>query len=312
MTQRLVETFIYFAKPIYRHLVLKTRGLEQYSPRPIRLSKSYYHLPAAIELKKLPVISIVTPSYNQGHFIERTINSVLEQNYPNLEYVIQDGGSEDDSYSVIKKYEKNLTYFGYCKDNGQAHAVNLGFEHTHGEIMGYLNSDDVLLPGALWYVANYFIKHPEVDVIYGHRIIIDKNDMEIGRWILPPHNNKTLLWGDYIPQETLFWRRSTWEKISSRLNESFYFALDWDLLLRFLFCNAKFARAPRFLAAFRVHNTQKTSIHINELGLVEAKRLRRRVHNRDVDISEISKNLRPYFLHSFIYYALYKVGILRY
>ena len=95
--------------------------------------------------------------------------------------------------------------------------------------MAYLNSDDLLLPGALPTVAAYFAQHPEVEVVYGHRVVIDEAGDEIGRWVLPPHDDKALRWADYIPQETLFWRRSIWGKSGGRMDETFRFALDWEL-----------------------------------------------------------------------------------
>ena len=97
-------------------------------------------------------------------------------------------------------------------DEGHAHAINLGFAHATGDVMAFLNSDDLLLPGSLHYVARYFERHPDVDVVYGHRVLVDKNDMEIGRWVMPRHDDEVLSWADFVPQETLFWRRRIWER----------------------------------------------------------------------------------------------------
>src|SRR5439155_11875113 len=118
-------------------------------------------------------------------------------------------------------------------NRGQAHAINLGFRHATGEILAYLNSDDLLLPGALAYVANHVVRHPEVGVVYGHRVVIDADGREVGRWVLPPQDDASLVWDDYVPQETMFWRRRAWERVGARLDETFHFALDWDLILRF-------------------------------------------------------------------------------
>ena len=298
-------------KIFLRNTVFKIRTLDQYPSRPLMIPKYYSETSFNSNDKNLPLISLVTPSYNQGDFISRTIESVLSQRYPNLEYIVQDGGSIDGSLETIKSFEKELTYFESRKDNGQAHALNLGFQRTSGEIMAYLNADDVLLTGALWYVADYFDQHPEVDVIYSHRIIMNENDEEIGCWILPPDDRNIILWADYIPQETMFWRRSIWEKVSSRIDESFSFALDWDLILRFYFAGAKFARVPRFLAAFRVHSAQKTNLQINEIGLMEMKRLRMQVHKREVSHREVMWRITPYIFRSFIYHVLYKLSIIR-
>ena len=113
----------------------------------------------------------------------------------------------------------------------------------------------MLLPGALHYVAGFFLDHPEVDVLYGHRVLIDEENREIGRWVLPAHDERTLRWADYVPQETLFWRRRVWEEVGACFDESYRFAVDWDFLLRLQRIGARFARVPRFLGAFRVHST---------------------------------------------------------
>lgn len=245
---------------------------------------------------ELPLISIVTPSYQQGRFIGRTMSSVLNQNYPNLEYFVQDGGSTDNTVDLLKQYSSSLTGWESAPDEGQSQAINLGFKRVNGEIMAWLNSDDLLLPGTLAYVADFFNRNPDVDVVYGHRILIDEHDMEIGRWILPKHSNSALLWADFIPQETLFWRRSIWEKVGCKLDENFGFAMDWDLLLRFRKAGARMVRLPKFLGAFRVHNAQKTSSVINEVGVEEMAKLRLRELGRVVNSVEIRRNLAPYFL----------------
>jgi glycosyltransferase involved in cell wall biosynthesis len=282
--------------------------LYHYHPKMMRIPKSYKKQ----KIMKTPLISIVTPSFNQGRFIEKTVTSVLYQKYPALEYIIQDGGSTDDTHIIIEKY-KNL--FKHCEsktDNGQTHAINLGFQHANGEIMGYLNSDDILLPGALAYIAEYFERHPEVDVVYGHRILIDEFGHEIGRWILPPHDNKVLSWADYIPQESLFWRKRVWDKIGGRLDENFRFAMDWDMILRFRDVGAKFVRLPRFLGGFRIHIHQKTSSEMSRTGIEEIERLRTRCHGRLVAHYEVAHHIRAYKIKHLIYHYLYKIGLLRY
>lgn len=290
-----------FAKP-------KIGVLYQHPPRRLKIPAKYRKHCAT----RTPSISIVTPSFNQGDFIERTINSVLHQRYPALEYIIQDGGSTDNTSQVINKHKKWLKHWESKPDNGQAHAINLGFQHAHGEIMGYLNSDDMLLPGALEYIAKFFEDNPRVDVVYGHRILVDEFDYEIGRWVLPPHDNEVLSWADYIPQETLFWRRRIWKRIGSQLDESFQFAMDWDMILRFRDAGAKFARLPRFLGAFRIHTHQKTSAEMSKNGIKEIERLRTRCQDRKVSYYEVSANTRRYRLKHLLYHNLYKIGLLRY
>ena len=285
--------------------------LIQYPPRPLQLS-ARYQKELRLPEDQLPFISIVTPSYNQAVFLERTIQSVLSQGYPRLEYVIQDGNSTDGSADVIEKYRNQLSHAESITDEGQANAINFGFRHTSGEIMAYLNSDDMLLPGTLHFVARYFAKHPHVDVVYGHRMIVDENDDEVGIWVLPPHDRKMLEWGDYVPQETLFWHREIWEKSGGKMDESFKFALDWDLLLRFQQAGARIVRLPRFLSMFRVHAAQKSTAQINDLGLREMNLLRQRIHGYEVQPDEINSNLRAYLRRSIIYHKLYRLGLLRY
>ncbi|MCE9563753.1 MAG: glycosyltransferase [Planctomycetes bacterium] len=285
----------------------KLHQLEQYRSRHVHIPRSYFRTAPP---DNPPLISIVTPSYNQGRFLEETLKSVLDQNYPRLEYAVQDGGSKDESVAVMEKYRNKLIHAESRKDKGQGHAINLGFAHAcRGEIMAYLNSDDLLLPGALNYVASYFEKHPKVDVVYGHRVIIDHHSQEVGRWVLPGHSEKMLLWADYVPQETLFWRRSIWEKAGGQIDESFQFALDWDMLLRFRDAGAHFVRLPRFLGAFRVHPTQKTSAELAATGTPEMNRLRQRVHGRSATLMDIRKNLRGYMMSHVWHNWLYRLGI---
>lgn len=282
--------------------------LNQYFPKLLSIPISYTNF----KISKFPSISIVTPSYNQGQFIKRTILSVIEQNYSNLEYIIQDGGSTDNTVEIIESYQNLLKFWESKKDAGQSNAINLGFKHATGEIMAYLNSDDILLPGTLNYVANYFNEHPDVDVIYGHRIVIDAEDNEIGRWILPPHDSKVLNWADFIPQETLFWRRRIWDKVGAYIDESFKFAMDWDLLLRFRDAGAKFARLPRFLGGFRYHASQKTSAVINDIGIAEMDQLRFRSLGRKASLNEIQINIKFYLLKHIFFHKLYKAKLIQY
>ncbi|MDH5505843.1 MAG: glycosyltransferase [Anaerolineae bacterium] len=296
----------------FRSMFLPKLGvLHQYPPKPMSLPKKY-RSPSSMPPGDWPQISIVTPSYNQADFLERTVESVLNQNYANLQYILQDGASTDGTAALLDNYKSALAHIESRQDDGQAHAVNLGFAKATGEIMAYLNSDDILLPGTLHYVAGYFARHPAVDVVYGHRIIINQDDDEIGRWVLPPHRAKVLSWADYIPQETLFWRRRIWEAAGAQMDESFKFALDWDLLLRFREAGANFVRLPRFLGAFRVHSDQKTTAQIDDLGQQEMARLRARCHGREVTWQEINTHIKPYLRRSVWVHKMYRLGLLRY
>ncbi len=177
------------------------------------------------------------------------------------------------------------------RDAGQADAIVRGFAKTAGEaddIMAWINSDDFYLPGTLGYVADFFARHPNVDVIYGHRIVVDEDSQEIGRWFLPKHDPEVLRLNDFVPQETLFWRRRIWDKAG--IDPVFKFALDWDLLLRFQAAGARFVRVPFFLACFRVHTAQKTSARMHDVGQKEITLLRERTHGRPFPPRELERN----------------------
>jgi glycosyltransferase involved in cell wall biosynthesis len=254
-------------------------------------------------LQAPPTISIVTACFQHGRFIERTLRSVLDQRYPALEYFVHDGRSNDGTVAILERYAARLSGWTSQRDRGQTHALNTGFERTRGDILAYLNADDLLLPGALHYVGAFFQSHPEVDVVYGHRLVIDELDREIGRWILPPHADAIMAWADFVPQETLFWRRSVWQRVEAHLDEEFHFAMDWDLLLRFREAGARFMRLPRFLGAFRVHAEQKTSTLLADQGAVEMDRLRARCHGRPVTRREIYRATVPYLTRHLVWHA---------
>ena len=252
--------------------------LRQHDPRPLRVPARYLRTRAP---EPAPTITIVTPSYQQGRFLDRTIYSVVSQQYPRLEYVVQDGGSSDGTLDVLRRFDHALTRSVSEPDGGQADAINRGFSETTGDVMAWLNSDDLLLPGSLAYVARFFVEHPDVDVVYGNRLLIDENDGQIGSWILPRHDDLALTLADFVPQETLFWRRRVWDAVGGRVDPDFGYALDWDLLLRFRDAGAKMVRLPRYLGAFRVHDEQKTTV-FDLLGLDECARLLARVHGRNL------------------------------
>lgn len=210
-----------------------------------------------------PSISIVTPSYQQGPFLEWTLRSVLLQRYPRLEYVVMDGGSTDQTAEILKRYRTFLTHCESSLDRGQADAVARGFARTSGEIMAYLNSDDLLAPGALDFVAGYFDANPDVDALYSHRIFIREDNTTEAYWILPQHCDWLMKRWDYIPQETCFWRRRIYDAVGG-INPELQFALDYSLFVRFME-RGRMRRVHRFLGAFRRHESSKTA------GLVEGK-----------------------------------------
>jgi glycosyltransferase involved in cell wall biosynthesis len=254
-----------------------------------------------------PTIAIVTPALNHAEFLAATIESVLTQNYARLAYHVQDGGSADGTQDLLRTYDGRLRW-GSEADQGQANAINRGFAEIDGELMGYLNSDDVLLPGTLAYVARAARERPDVDIFYGHRINIDRDGKEIGRCVLPPHNALALMWGDFVPQETMFWRRRVWEK-TGPFDESFHFALDWDFLVRAQAAGFRFLRLPRFLACFRVHNRQKTFLLTDTFAGERTRIVDRNPGNGQ---KRARRAFKSYLRRQGLYHRLYKMGILKY
>lgn len=280
----------------------------QYPPRELNFAKNRTRssLP-----NDIPRISIVIPSYKQAAYLEKTITSLLSQDYPALELIVVDGGSDDGSKEIIEKYSAHIKWWCSEQDQGQTDALNKGFEQCSGEIMAWLNSDDMLMPETLKRVASCFAQHPNIDAVYGHRILIDEADRDIGRWILPKHNDRVMTWADFIPQETLFWRRPLWDKVNGRLDKSFQFAMDWDLLLRFREAGACIVRLPYFMGLFRVHAAQKTSGLINDIGFVEMQRLRSRVLGYAPQQYQVAIGSAWYLFKGRLLELLWKAGIIR-
>ncbi len=216
-------------------------------------------------------ISIVTPSFNQARFIPHTLRSVLGQDYPDLEYLVFDGGSTDGTVEQVTPYLPRLAHWESQPDAGQADAISRGFSRSTGQIMAWLNSDDLLAPGTLHFVNDYFNRHPDIDALYSHRCLIDAANRVTGYWILPPHGNRRMLRCDMIPQETCFWRRRLWER-AGNVNPQFRFAMDFELFARYM-AAGRFVRVNRFLGAFRVHEHSKTSQQLGDLGKEEIHRI---------------------------------------
>ena len=180
-----------------------------------------------------PTVTIVTPSYNQGEFIRATIESVLAQDYPRLEYIVMDGGSSDQTPAIAAEYASRLTWISE-KDRGQAHAINKGFGRAKGEIVAWLNSDDILLPGAVSRAVNAFADAPaEIGGIYGEGYMMDRDGRLTRRFpATEPFNLWKLVYlSDYILQQSVFFRRAAVEEVGW-LDEKLHYALDWDLLIR--------------------------------------------------------------------------------
>ena len=280
------------------------------------------HAPRNLNVSRLPAprtstevrprVAIVTPSFHQGQFLDEAISSVLSEETP-FDYVVQDGGSTDGSAEIIHRHADRLHAWESGPDRGQADAIARGFAKTSGEpgdLMAWLNADDFYLPGVLAFVADYFARHPQVDVLYGNRVVVDETGREIRRWFLPPHDDALLRLNDYVPQESLFWRRRLWDQVGG-INPSLRFAIDWDLLLRFQEAGARIVHLPRFLACFRVHSRQKTTAIMKEVGQAEIDLLRERTFGRRMPSAEIEAHpvLLSYLRRSAFIEFLWTLGV---
>jgi glycosyltransferase involved in cell wall biosynthesis len=206
-----------------------------------------------------PRITIITPSFNQAAFLERTILSVLDQDYPNLEYIIIDGGSSDGSVDIIRKYQAHLAYWVSEPDYGQTHAINKGLERATGDWVGWQNSDDIFYPGAFMYVAQAAIRSPKTELIVGDINLIDEKDWVIRemRYVRPTYES-LLAEGMVLTNQAAFWRRSLHDRIGW-LNESLHYGFDYEWFLRVLRETDQAVHVPQCLGALRYHDATKTS-----------------------------------------------------
>lgn len=211
--------------------------------------------------RPLPLVSIITPSFNQAEYLEATIQSVLTQDYPRIEYIVIDGGSTDGSVDVIQKYQSSLAFWVSEQDKGQTDAINKGFNRAKGDILAWINSDDTYNPKAVGEAVLYLIENPDVAMVYADCDFIDEQGRVIGKFASRQTDYKKLRQGYvHIPQQTMFFRAKYWKEVGP-LDPSFYFAMDYDLWVRIA------ARAPikylpgRTWANFRIHTSSKTNVN---------------------------------------------------
>jgi glycosyltransferase involved in cell wall biosynthesis len=214
-----------------------------------------------------PKISVITPSYNQGNYIKSTIESVLGQNYPNLEYIVIDGGSTDNTVQILESYGDQIDWVSE-PDRGQSHALNKGFEKATGEILCFLNSDDIFEEGALNKVGDFFSNHPKAKWVTGKCRVIDHNGQEIRKWIthyknfwLTLRSKKILQMLDYVSQPSTFWRREVLETVGY-FDEQWRYAMDYDYWIRMLkFYDLHYIND--YLAGFRFYPDSKAGASAN-------------------------------------------------
>jgi glycosyltransferase involved in cell wall biosynthesis len=208
-------------------------------------------------LSPTPLVSIIMPSYNQGQFIEASIRSVLEQDYPKIEFIIVDGGSKDESVEIIQKYQDRLAWWVSEKDQGQTDALDKGFAHASGEVLAWLNSDDTYFPGTIREAVAFLKDHPQVGMVYAGARLIDDQGKTIGQFAARQTDYHSMLRGSvHIPQATTFFRADLWRQVGP-LDISLYYAFDYDLWVK-LARVSEIRYLPRQWASFRIHSQGKT------------------------------------------------------
>ena len=201
-------------------------------------------------------VSVVTPSYNQGGFIERTIQSVLSQDIAGMDYVVTDGGSSDETVSILQRYQHRLRWVSE-QDSGQADAVNKGLGMTDGAVIGWLNSDDIYYPGAVLAVVDYFVEHPQIDLVFGNANHIDEHDRILEPYPTEPWDVKRLQEVCFLCQPAVFFRRRLVERHGG-LDASLRYCMDYEYWLRLANQGAAVAHLPQVLAGSRLHAATKT------------------------------------------------------
>jgi len=224
----------------------------------------------------LPRISVITPSFNHGRFLAAAMDSVLSQNYPGLEYIVMDGGSKDGSPDIIRARAGKLAYWQSERDGGQANALNLGLSHATGDVIGWVNSDDLYMKGALETVGRYFAEHPDVMLVYGDCLFINEHDRVLQTIKPGPFDPAKLAYRCYLMQMSVFFRREMLERIGS-FDTRFPYALDYDLWLRAgNTLRDNIAYLPQVLSCYRAHE-QSQSVRDVLPALFDAIAVRRKL-----------------------------------
>ncbi len=213
-------------------------------------------------MNKFLKISIVTPSFNQAGFLEKTIHSVINQHYSHLEYIVMDGGSNDGSIDILRKYMEYLTKWASEPDKGQSDAINKGFKKATGDLLCWLNSDDILFPGTLRRIASFFKAHTCADIITGNVVYIDENDYIVQCIRIPRMRWFFYRFGvGYFCAPAVFFKRELYERVGG-LDIDLHYSMDIDLWHKFRLAGAKVYHIKEYLGAFRVHSSSKTGPRI--------------------------------------------------
>jgi len=212
-----------------------------------------------LNITPLPKITVITPSYNQAQYLETTIRSVLDQDYPNLEYIVIDGGSTDGSVEIIKRYAERIAYWVSEPDHGQSHAINKGIQKATGEWIGWQNSDDIYYPNAFKIIAQKITQCPSMDLITGDINLIDENGEIIRdmRYVKPTYQS-VLAEGMVLTNQAAFWKRSLHQRLVC-LNEGLHYAFDYEWFLRAFSEPIRATHVSEIIGALRCHDNTKTS-----------------------------------------------------
>lgn len=253
----------------------------------------------------LPKISVITPSLNQSKYIERTILSIINQNYPNLELIVVDGGSTDGSEKIFNKYEKYMHRCIREPDKGQSQAINKGLRIASGDLIAFQNSDDVYLEGAFHKIAGAFCSHKNCGVFTGNILIIDRDDRVINCMkLIKPRLSAQVFNGSQLHNQATFWTRETMRSIGY-MNEQLHFCMDYEYFLRFLRNKIRFYHLNENIGAFRIHPESKTinkhEIHLNELNKI------RKEYRSCLGLSKYLPNFAPVMINK-IYKSLIHIS----
>ena len=230
--------------------------------------------------KNLPKITVITPSYNQGQFLEETILSVLNQGYPNLEYFVFDGGSNDASVEVIRKYEDKIDYWESVKDKGQSDAINKGFRKATGDIICWLNSDDLFMPNVLLQIGQLFL-NKDIEFVFGKSYYLFEESKRMMK------NNTTDLSNDFkitdcdfIVQPSTFWRKELLDKVGL-LDENLHYSFDWYFFIKMIEASKQITKSDEFYSIYRIHGDHKSS-SAGQKRIEEIAKIYKIYHNEEV------------------------------
>lgn len=227
-----------------------------------------------------PLVSIVTPSFNQAAFLEQTLSSVFDQDYSPIEYLVLDGGSRDGSVEILRRHATRLAYWHSRPDKGFGDAIAQGFALSQGSILAYLNSDDLLAPDAVGHAVRTLQRLPDVAMVYGNRVCINVEGQVLYRRPSLPWLARSAFAGLIIPQETCFWRRDVYQAVGG-MNSELRFAIDYDLFSRFA-QTGRIIHQRKIWGFFRKHPASKTMTQFRTLGLAEGARVQREVWGAEV------------------------------